>query len=108
MGGLWDDHLKGGDDFRGGVGDSVLDFTDALLGVGIPEPHIVKSFDLGVDVQPGASEDRGILCVGIEGRIEADQVNASVREVCHDVEAVAIVEGVGGKADVHSRAAPVG
>ena len=51
--------------------------------------------------ESGASEDRVIVRIGIERRIEADKVNAFVRKVCHDVEAVAVVEGVGGKADVH-------
>ena len=35
------------------------------------------------------------FCIGIEGWIEADEVDeVSVREVCHDIEAVAVVEGV--------------
>lgn len=42
-----------------------------------------------------------ILFVGIEGRIGADQVDAGIAEVCHDFEAVAVVEGVGLELDVH-------
>lgn len=42
-----------------------------------------------------------ILFVGIEGRIEAGQVDAGITEVCHVFEAVAVVEGVWLELDVH-------
>ena len=94
-------HLKGGDDLPCGIGDSVFDVSDACLGVVVPEPHIVKGFDLGLDGQPATSEDGVVLCIGVERWIETDEIDASGREVSKDVEAVAVVEGVGCEADVH-------
>ena len=44
----------------------------------------------------------GVGRIGVERRIEAYQVDAAAGEVAQDVETVTVVEGVGGKADVHS------
>ena len=66
------------------------------------EENNSKGFDLRLDGESGASEDGVIVRIGIERRIETYQVDAAVGEVSHDVEAVAVVEGVGCKADVHS------
>ena len=96
-----DDHLKSGDDFACGIGDGVLYVSDALCGLRVPESHIVKCLDLRLDGESTPFEDGMILLLGVEGRIQADEIDAFRREIAQDVEAVAVVECVGCKADVH-------
>jgi len=61
-------------------------------------PGVFEGFDLGVGL--GAvffGEEDVVVGVGIEGRVEVDEVDGFVVDVAaEDVEVVAVVEGVGG------------
>ena len=96
-----DNHLERRDDFARGVGGSVLYVSDAFCRLIIPYPHIVKRFDLRLEGESTPSEDGMILLLRVERRIQADEVDAFIREVAHDVEAVAVVKCVRLELDVH-------
>ena len=47
-------------------------------------------------------ENLVVFLVGVERRIEADQVDTVVLKVRHNIKAIAVIERVGGKSNVHS------
>ena len=57
--------------------------------------------NLWLDGESTTSEDGVILLLGIEGRIQADKIDAFIREIVHYVETVTVVEGVGCEMDIH-------
>ena len=69
--------------------------ADGTFTLGVQLPHIAERLHLVRERSPGlVLVDRVVLPVGVEGRIEVDQVNARERPVLHDGHAVAVVEPV--------------
>ena len=61
-----------------GVSNYVLDTRDAFRGRVVPEPHIIKRFDLWINAESRILENLVIFLVGVERRIKADQVDIVV------------------------------
>ena len=68
------------------------------LGLDAPAPCVVEGGNLRRRLLAAALAEQDVVSgVGIEGRVEVDEVNALVGDVLtQDVEVVAEVEGVGG------------
>ena len=61
-----------------GVSNSVLDARYAFRRFIVPKPDIIKRLDLWVDTESGIFENLVVFLVGVERRIEADQVDMVV------------------------------
>jgi hypothetical protein len=56
---------------------------------------------------PDSSRKMTVVAVGVEGRVEGDQVDGGIGQVAtQDVEVVAVVEDVGGEVGHSASAAP--
>ena len=74
--------------------------TDAFPRRAVPKPDIIKRLDLWVNTEFGILENLVIFLVGVERRIEADQIDTTVEKVRHNIKAIAVIERIGG--NVHS------
>ena len=70
-----------------------------VFGAAAPVPAVLEGGDLGVAVAAGfVAEEDVVAAVGVEGRVEVDEVDGGVGEVvgvAQDGEVVAVEEGVG-------------
>ena len=68
-----------------------------LLLKGVPRPGVVEGFDLGRGGLAALILDEDVVgAVGVEGRVEVDQIHRLVRDVLtKHPQVVAVVEGVG-------------
>ena len=70
-----------------------------VFGAAAPVPAVLEGCDLGVAVAAGfVAEEDVVAAVGVEGRVEVDEVDGGVGEVvgvAQDGEVVAVEEGVG-------------
>ena len=98
---LRDNHFKSSYDLRYGVSAVVFYVSDAYCRCSVPDPHIVKCFDFRLDGESASFEDSVILGIGIERWIKTNQVNTVIGEISHDVEAIAVIESVRDKSDIH-------
>ena len=94
-----DELAEGGDHFldRGGDGGVLDDVNlEGVLGLLGPFPGVGEGFDLGGGFLAGALAEEDVVGgVGVEGRVEVDQVDGGVGDVvAQDGEVVAVEEGV--------------
>jgi hypothetical protein len=76
-----------------GVG-LVQEFVKFALGLLVPMPGVLEGFNLRLAVvAAGRFEEQIVVALGIERRVEIDEVNGFVRNVlAEDLEIVAVVE----------------
>jgi hypothetical protein len=69
-------------------------------------PGVLEGQQLGIaSLARLVAEDDVVVAVGVEGRVEVDQVDAGIGQVAtQDVEVVAVVEDVGGEVGYRSPA----
>ncbi len=69
--------------------------VEDLRGVRGPVPGVLECLDLGFGLGPGGlAEDDVVRAVGVEGRVQIDEVGALRREVAQHLKVVAVVERV--------------
>ena len=78
---LWNEPFKPSNHLGRGVGNSVLDTRDAFCRRIVPEPDIIKCFDLWINEESGILENLIVFLVGVERGIKADQVDTLVLKV---------------------------
>jgi len=68
-------------------------------------PGVLEGQQLGIGgIARLVAEDDVVVAVGVEGRVEVDQVDGGIGQVAtQDVEVVAVIEDVGGEVSHGSR-----
>ena len=67
-----------------------------------PRGIIDLRFDLRSNEESGILESLVVFLIGVERRIEADEVNTLVLKDRHNLKAIIVIERVGGTPNVHS------
>ena len=89
---------EGGED----AGDALRGAGEQLaiegFGAAAPVPGVFEGGDLGFGIAPALVFEEDVVgAVGVEGRVEVDEVDGGVGEViAEDGEVIAVEEGVGG------------